>query len=77
MTMMNYDGTTKYVYNPYSLRELQAILGAIKPSGLSVLDDYLKCVAEGKTCPAPTSPVFEDQQVHCAAREPVKRMPCL
>ncbi len=76
MTMMNYDGKTKYIYNPFSLGELQAMLGVIKPSGLTTLDDYLKCVSQGKKCDEPTSPVFESQQVNCAASEPVKHMPC-
>jgi hypothetical protein len=43
MTMMNFDGSTKYVYNPYSLGELQAILAAVQPSGLTLIDEYLKC----------------------------------
>ena len=63
MTMMNFDGSTKYVYNPYSLSELQAILAAVQPSGLTLLDEYLKCVADGGTCNPPSNNVFDRQQV--------------
>ena len=65
MTLMESTGSTKYVWNPYSLAELKGYLGARGPSGRTVLDEFLLCVAspEGKTCTAPTRPVFEAQQV--------------
>lgn len=45
MTLMSYDGSTVYVWNPYSLKELKAMLGAPASSGRTVLDEYLFCVA--------------------------------
>jgi hypothetical protein len=56
MSMMNWDGTLKYVWNPYSLAELESMLSG-------TLDTYLRCVATGGTCVAPTAPIFESQQV--------------
>jgi hypothetical protein len=70
MTMMNFDGSTKYVYNPYSLGELQGILSAVQPSGLTLIDEYLKCVAEGGKCEAPSANTFDVQQVQCAVQCP-------
>ena len=63
LTMMNFDGTTKYVWNPFSIEELEQVLGALTPSGITRLDEYLMCVATGKTCTAPSNPVFDRQQV--------------
>ena len=63
MTMLNYDGTTKYVWNPYSLAELQGFLSREQRPGVSVLDDYLQCVATGGQCKQPTNDVFKRQQV--------------
>lgn len=62
MTMMNFDGTTKYVWNPFSLAELQQLLGGGK------LDAYLQCVAGGGQCTAPSHDIFKLQQVmRCGA----------
>ena len=63
LTMMNFDGTTKYVWNPYSLAELESILGARGSSGNSRLQDYMDCIATGGTCTPPSNPVFDRQQV--------------
>ena len=63
MTMMNYDGNTKYVWNPYTLAELEQVLLAVGSSGKTKLDDYLHCVATGGTCTPPSTPVFDRQQV--------------
>jgi hypothetical protein len=63
LTMMNFDGTTKYVWNPYSLAELEQVLGARTATGKTRLQDYMDCIATGGTCTPPTNPVFDRQQV--------------
>jgi hypothetical protein len=57
MTLLNFDGTPKYVWNPYSLAQLKEMLGDF--------DSYLECVASKNdgTCTAPTDPVFQKQQI--------------
>jgi hypothetical protein len=67
--MMNFDGTTKYVWNPYSLAELENILGARGPSGTSRLQEYMNCIATGGTCTPPSNPVFDRQQVRVGGRD--------
>lgn len=57
MSMLHYDGTTRYVWNPYSLEELEQTLTADK------LDAYMQCVAEGKSCSPPSMTIFDQQQV--------------
>jgi len=68
LTMMNYDGSTKYVWNPYSLQELEQMLTARGSSGKTKLEEYMSCVATGGTCTPPSSPVFDRQQVRHNAR---------
>lgn len=58
LAMLAYDGSTQYVWNPYSLGQLRARMGG--------LDSYLECVSRGGECTAPTDPVFEAQQVSAA-----------
>ena len=57
LALLNFDGSPKYVWNPYSLYELK--------QKLSDLDTYLDCVASTNdgTCSAPTDPVFQKQQI--------------
>ena len=57
LSLLDYDGTVKYVWNPYSLGELKAKLGD--------LDVYLECVASKNdgSCTAPSDHVFEAQQI--------------
>ena len=58
LAMLAYDGSTQYVWNPYSLQQLRDRMGG--------LDRYLECVSRGGgECSAPTDPVFEAQQVRC------------
>ena len=66
MSMLAYDGSQIYVYNPFTLDELRAKLD-IPPIGLP-LDTYLACVAGGGTqCSGPTDPFFVQQQVSMVA----------
>jgi len=78
MTLMAYDGSTVYVWNPYSLAELKGMLAAPTSSGRSVLDEYLHCVATGSsdTCTPPSTSVFDSQQVQCMVDELPYRYPC-
>lgn len=57
MTLLNFDGSVKYVWNPYSLAQLKTLLGDF--------DGYLECVASKNdgSCTAPTDPVFQKQQI--------------
>jgi len=57
MTLLNFDGSVKYVWNPYSLAQLKAKLGSF--------DTYLDCVASKNdgSCSSPTDPIFEQQQI--------------
>jgi hypothetical protein len=59
LSMLNYDGSTKYVWNPYSLMELENIL--YEENKMQI---YLECIATGGSCTAPTSNVFVQQQVN-------------
>lgn len=63
LTMMNFDGNTKYVWNPYSLEELEQMLTVRGTSGKTKLDEYMECTATGGTCTPPSTPVFDRQQV--------------
>jgi len=68
MTMMNYDGATHYVWNPYSLEELEEKLqGKLEP--------YMNCIATGSTCTPPSTPVFDRQQVGDSVGEAEDGMP--
>jgi len=58
MTMLEYDGTTKYVYNPFSLQELSDII-----SENNKFETYLQCVATAGNCLPPAHPIFDQQQV--------------
>jgi hypothetical protein len=57
MLMLNFDGSPKYVWNPFSLGQLKR-----KMVGF---DSYLDCVASKNdgSCSAPTDPIFEKQQI--------------
>jgi len=66
MSMLAYDGSQVYVYNPFTLAQLRAKLDA-PPVDLS-LDAYLACVAGGGAqCAGPTDPFFVQQQVSMVA----------
>ena len=57
LSLLDFAGKTKYVWNPYSLAELKQKLAA--------MDTYLECVStvNDGSCVAPTDKVFEQQQV--------------
>ena len=59
MSMLDFDGSTKYVWNPYSLFQLKEMLGDF--------DTYLECVASRNdaSCAAltPKNDIFEQQQM--------------
>jgi hypothetical protein len=66
MSMLDYDGTQMYVFNPYSLATLRAMVGA--PSRGMPLDQYLACVADDQSnCEPPSDAVFETQQISMVA----------
>ena len=66
MSMLDYDGTQMYIFNPYSLTALRNMMVA-PPHGLS-LDDYLACVADGRTnCEPPSDGIFQSQQISMVA----------
>ena len=60
MTLLDFDGSVKYIWNPFSLAQLKAKLNSPLP-----FDVYLECVASKNdaTCIAPTDPIFEKQQI--------------
>jgi hypothetical protein len=57
MSLLNFDGSVKYVWNPFSLQQLKAKLGNF--------DEYLECVASKNNgeCVAPTDEIFKKQQI--------------
>ena len=57
MSLLNFDGSVKYVWNPFSLQQLKVKLGAF--------DTYLECVASKNNgeCTAPTDEIFRKQQI--------------
>ena len=57
MSMLDFDGSVKYVWNPFSLSQLKSRLGDF--------DAYLECVASKNdgSCVEPSDPIFEKQQV--------------
>ena len=57
MSLLDFDGSPKYVWNPFSMAQLK--------SKLVNFDAYLDCVASKNdgSCAAPTDPIFEEQQV--------------
>ena len=57
MSMLDFDGSTKYVWNPFSLYQLKEMLVDF--------DAYLECVASKNdaSCAAPRNDVFERQQI--------------
>ena len=57
LSMLNFDGTVKYVWNPFSLAQLKDRLGDF--------DAYLECVASKNdaSCVSPTDPIFQKQQI--------------
>ena len=57
MSLLNFDGSVKYVWNPFSLQQLKAKLGSF--------DTYLECVASKNNgdCVAPTDEIFKQQQI--------------
>ena len=66
MSMLDYDGTQMYVFNPYSLAALRAMVSS-PPHGMP-LDQYLACVADGQSnCEPPSDPIFEAQQISMVA----------
>lgn len=58
LSLLEYDGSTKYVWNPYSLAELESILNENDK-----FNTYLTCVSKGGTCSVPNPPIFVQQQV--------------
>ena len=61
MSMLDFDGSVKYVWNPFSLYELKSMLGDF--------DAYLVCVAthNDASCVAPKHNIFEEQQISLLA----------
>jgi hypothetical protein len=57
MLMIDFDGSPKYVWNPFSLAQLKA--------KMKDFDAYLECVASKNdgSCVSPTDPIFEKQQI--------------
>lgn len=57
MLMLDFDGTPKYVWNPFSLGQLK--------EKMVDFDVYLECVASKNdgSCKAPTDAIFEKQQI--------------
>jgi hypothetical protein len=57
MLMLDFDGSPKYVWNPFSLKQLK--------SKMDGFDSYLECTASKNdgSCSAPTDPIFEKQQI--------------
>ena len=57
MSLLNFDGSVKYVWNPFSLQQLKTKLGSF--------DTYLECVASKNSgeCTAPTDEIFRKQQI--------------
>ena len=60
MSLLDFDGSTKYVWNPFSLAQLKKKLNTPQP-----FDVYLECVASNNdaSCVPPTDPIFERQQI--------------
>jgi hypothetical protein len=60
MSLLDFDGTVKYVWNPFSLAQLKTMLNSPQP-----FETYLECVASKNdaTCVPPTNPIFEKQQI--------------
>ena len=58
MSLINFDGSTVYIWNPFSLAQLKAKLG-------DDFDAYLDCVASKNdgSCNAPSDPIFQKQQI--------------
>jgi len=67
MSLLNYDGQTKFVWNPYSLFELESILKATTSNGKSILENYLDCLSRGQTCSLPSNAIFDRQQISILA----------
>ena len=55
MNMIDTNGQTRYIWNPYSLAQLK--------TKLINLDSYLECLANSNQCDAPSDPIFDQQQV--------------
>ena len=57
MSMLDFDGSVKYVWNPFSLFQLKEMLGDF--------DTYLECVASKNdaTCSSPKNEIFDKQQI--------------
>ena len=57
MSLLDFDGSVKYVWNPFSLAQLKAKLGG--------LETYLDCIASNTqgSCTAPSDPIFDKQQI--------------
>lgn len=57
MLMIDFDGSPKYVWNPFSLAQLKG--------KMANFDAYLECVASknDESCVGPTDPIFERQQI--------------
>lgn len=57
MTMLDFDGSVRYIWNPFSMSQLKERLGDF--------NGYLDCVASKNdgSCTAPTDPIFQKQQI--------------
>lgn len=62
MALLDFDGSPKYVWNPFSLKQLKEKLDS---SETGTFEEYLECVASknDNTCQAPTDSIFERQQI--------------
>ena len=60
MSLLDFDGSVKYVWNPFTLAQLKEKLNTPVP-----FDEYLECVASKNdaSCVPPTDRIFEQQQI--------------
>ena len=65
MSMLDFDGSVKYVWNPFSLLQLKTMLSSSNEHGGGDFDQYLNCVAtvNDATCIAPSNEIFNRQQI--------------
>jgi len=64
MSLLDFDGSVKYVWNPFTLAQLKEKLNTPVP-----FDKYLECVASKNdaSCVPPTDKIFEQQQISLLA----------
>ena len=64
MSLLDFDGSVKYVWNPFTLAQLKEKLNSPVP-----FDQYLECVASKNdaSCVPPNDKIFEQQQISLLA----------